>query len=739
MGVTSNGNDAHGSTENVELDQIDIDDFDDIDGGGKPLKFDPKFRGPTSKRSCTDIICCLVFVIFVGGLGVVGYFAFTFGNPRLLLYPMNSEKELCGFGTQKGKSYLLFYDLIACGRMGPGVFVDGCPTTQICVSKCPTENWMFAQAMNDKTKLKYCKPGVELTSTSKTIEQLIDQELCPAYILASKPVLNRCVPNALADLLDEAGTLAENLKNDNVTGLRDKNNQTVSTNDAVEALDAYGLFLKAKEYGEKVIQDVVASWWMIVVAYLITMFVSLLWIVLMRWIAGVMVWLTIFLFIGVFGFSSFWCFKSYMDVKDTEQSFHIHMAVLTFSFSQEKFWLAFGIISVIILAIVLLILLILCQRIRIAIALIKESSRAVGSMLMTLIFPVFIYVLEIGVIAYWLISSVYLASTGREPTFQLNTSEYILSNGSYDYSSIKQKTSSLFDEIPCDTAQNDTLSELCGVLKHAEEGKYTIYLQIFNLFMLFWMVNFCIALGEMALAGAFASYYWAFEKPRDIPTFPLLNSVGRCFRYHLGSLAFGSLIIAIIQIIRVLLEYVDHKLKGSDNPVAKFFMKCLKCCFWCLEKFIRFLNKNAYILIAIHGRNFCVSAKKAFMLILRNVVRVLVVDKVTDFLLLMGKLVVVGGIACASYFFFDGKIEFLRSYQPSLNFYVVPVVLVTMGSFVIASCFFSVYNMAVDTLFLCFLEDLERNDGSNEKPYFMPKNLMKILGKKNKHLADKED
>lgn len=36
------------------------------------------------------------------------------------------------------------------------------------------------------------------------------------------------------------------------------------------------------------------------------------------------------------------------------------------------------------------------------------------------------------------------------------------------------------------------------------------------------------------------------------------------------------------------------------------------------------------------------------------------------------------------------------------------------------------------------VEDLERNDGSEEKPYFMPKNMMKILGKKNKHLADKD-
>ena len=48
------------------------------------------------------------------------------------------------------------------------------------------------------------------------------------------------------------------------------------------------------------------------------------------------------------------------------------------------------------------------------------------------------------------------------------------------------------------------------------------------------------------------------------------------------------------------------------------------------------------------------------------------------------------------------------------------------------SCFFSVYSMAVDTLFLCFLEDLERNDGTPEKPYYMSKSMRKILGKMDK-------
>ena len=57
------------------------------------------------------------------------------------------------------------------------------------------------------------------------------------------------------------------------------------------------------------------------------------------------------------------------------------------------------------------------------------------------------------------------------------------------------------------------------------------YLQAFQLFMLFWIANFIVALGQMTLAGAFASYYWAFNKPKDIPNLPVLSSFKRTTRY----------------------------------------------------------------------------------------------------------------------------------------------------------------------------------------------------------------
>jgi len=58
-----------------------------------------------------------------------------------------------------------------------------------------------------------------------------------------------------------------------------------------------------------------------------------------------------------------------------------------------------------------------------------------------------------------------------------------------------------------------------------------IILEIFQVFMWLWVMNFIIALGQMTLAGAFASYYWAFDKSKDVPLLPVTFSLGRCVRY----------------------------------------------------------------------------------------------------------------------------------------------------------------------------------------------------------------
>jgi hypothetical protein len=46
---------------------------------------------------------------------------------------------------------------------------------------------------------------------------------------------------------------------------------------------------------------------------------------------------------------------------------------------------------------------------------------------------------------------------------------------------------------------------------------------------------------------------------------------------------------------------------------------------------------------------------------------------------------------------------------------------------------FSVYDMSLDTMLLCFCEDSSRNDGSAEKPYFMSDSLKHFVDNHHKH------
>ncbi len=107
--------------------------------------------------------------------------------------------------------------------------------------------------------------------------------------------------------------------------------------------------------------------------------------------------------------------------------------------------------------------------------------------------------------------------------------------------------------------------------------------------------------------------------------------------YHLGTAAFGSLIIAIIKTIRAVIAYIQRKAKKSKNKVLEYLMCVLQCFMWCLEKCMKFINKHAYILTSIYGYSFCKSARKAFFLLLRNILRVAAVNMVASFLLLIGK------------------------------------------------------------------------------------------------------
>ncbi|CAJ1060384.1 choline transporter-like protein 5 isoform X1 [Xyrichtys novacula] len=688
---------------------------------GEPRKFDPNFRGPVHNRSCTDVVCCVIFIIVILGYIILGTVAWLHGDIRKVVYPTDSHGQFCGQQntSNANKAILFYFNMLKCAN--PAVLINlQCPTTQLCVSKCPDRFATLLDAWNTKNweyYKKFCKPGFEIGS--KALTEVIRDEDCPPMIVPSKPFLQRCFP----DFITRNGILTVA----NQTIFTDGDNNKRSVSDLRDAAKNITQMLNAKEVGMKIFEDYANSWDWILIGLVITMVVSLVFILLLRFTAGVLLWLIIFGVIAAVAFGIWHCYWEFITLSGKPGA-NVTISDIGFitDFSiylqLSQTWLIFMISLSVIEAIIVIILIFLRKRLRIAIALLKEASRAISYTMSTLFYPIITFFLLAICIAFWAVIAVLLASSG---------------NAVYKVTPVDDKC--MYANITCSpkTFSQTNITKVCpgSQCMFAFYGGESVYhryifvLHLCNLFAFLWLVNFTIALGQCTLAGTFASYYWAHKKPSDIPVCPLYSSFSRAIRYHTGSLAFGSLILSVGQLIRIVLEYLDHKLKGSQNRCARFLISCLKCCFWCLEHAIRFINRNAYIMIAIYGKNFCTSSKDAFFLLMRNVIRVTVLDKVTDFLLLLGKLLISGSVGVLAFFFFTRKIPVIQEEVPSLNYYWVPLVTVIFGSYMIAHGFFSVYAMCVDTLFLCFCEDLERNDGSSSRPYYMSPGLHKILRK----------
>lgn len=67
--------------------------------------------------------------------------------------------------------------------------------------------------------------------------------------------------------------------------------------------------------------------------------------------------------------------------------------------------------------------------------------------------------------------------------------------------------------------------------------------------------------------------------------------------YHWASVAFGALIIAICQMIRIIFEYYRRKMGMMSREIkwVKVMLALTGWLLWLLENCIKYITKNAYI------------------------------------------------------------------------------------------------------------------------------------------------
>ena len=582
-----------------------------------------------------------------------------------------------------------------------------------------------------------CVYGVDPADTSTSIHALVERGHCAPYTLSSFPLLHRCVPVALHS----------------VTELLTAHTFNISTAQGVQInadtlTKAFNLMVRAMEVLLPTISDVASSKWVILGGLGCALQFSMFWIFFLRYFACILVW--VFLSAILFGFAVLFAFSSIRYLVLGGYSLEIGVGeininlgnftlgkegppidiegfqalwrnVIYYYWDMREIWLILSIVFGILFFLSAIIFVFLRNRIQLAVALIKEGSKAIGCMWSTLFWPLFpILLLVLAVLTCAGIGINLATLYGGEIPGMRNMTWNNIDEGILEFCG-EDNWYGKFETL------NGTARFTSCLLKSIIGDPWVPIIQAYNIFMGLWVLNFINCWGRTILAGSFATYYWAGGEPSQIPTFPLLGSIIRTTVFHLGSIAFGSFLLALVQYVRLLLMYLESLLKGKDIAITRFVLKCLQCLFYCLEHFLKYITKNAYILIASWGVNFCTAAKHSFHIITLNAIRVVVINKITCFIIFLVEIFATSFAVPMVYAYLTGIFPIPVHYNPTLHTFLIPLLIVGIGAFAISVYCFSVFQMAIDTLFMCAMEDLQRNDGSREKPYYMSKDLMEAL------------
>lgn len=254
-----------------------------------------------------------------------------------------------------------------------------------------------------------------------------------------------------------------------------------------------------------------------------------------------------------------------------------------------------------------------------------------------------------------------------------------------------------------------------------------------NVLALLWLSQFIVGCQQMLIAGAVATWFFTRDKRPAALRWPLARSGARLLRYHLGTVALGALCLAAVQALRAVFRVLQLAACGGRPPQTRC-TRCLlagcQCCAAAGERVLALLTRNAYIETALTGAPFCAAGRRATARLAENALRVLAINSVGDFVLLLGKVLVVAVTVALG-------VELLQR-KERVHHAWVPLVLAGVVAFLVAHCFVTVYEMTIDTIFLCFCEDCERNDGVG-RPYFMSRTLMQFVQDSKRALRVDED
>lgn len=662
-------------------------------------------------RKCRDIAFLVIFIAFWVAMIVNSSFGFNQGNPLRLTYGLDYKGNVCGDkNAQPGLRQLeLRYwlnpnQVYQSGLKGSEFKLAN--ARSICLLDCPFAsedqlNWVcdypdgdIHLSMDDWIDRNY--DYYEFLTPEMRNSSLQLQGPCYPVIFPSVNVYWSCQYIARASNIS--------LRHWQQMGGVNINEDIIIDKSIHRAINSRSSVLK------RYMADIGKAWPVLIVCGgFLPLFLSVIWLLMIRHFVAAMPWVTVALFnVLIVSVTMFYYLKAGWIGNDAISPIIGEHDPYIRIFGREIHHIrAVAVLMTFIMIVAVLTSIAIVRRILMATSVLKVAAKVIGEVQALIIFPIIPYTILAIFYMFWFSAALHLFSSGQVVQNDCNTNCC-----AYDLVSKR---------VNCD--------HCCGYSIH-----YTPHIGVailFHLFGCYWATQFFIACSSTVIAGSVASYYWARgETSPEIPFLPVFSSMKRLMRYGLGSIALGSLIVSFVESIRFMLESIRRKLKVSSTTPHSYIGKAAfhssRFCFRCIEWTIKSVNRNAYIMIAITGKSFCKASAIATELIINNILRIGRVNVIGDVILFLGKLCV--SLSSALFAFLMLDTHKYRSAHNKISSPVFPVVVCWGLGYVVATLFFAVVEMSIDTIILSFCQDSEEHQGTAQ---YAPPLLIETLNDQN--------
>jgi hypothetical protein len=221
---------------------------------------------------------------------------------------------------------------------------------------------------------------------------------------------------------------------------------------------------------------------------------------------------------------------------------------------------------------------------------------------------------------------------------------------------------------------------------------------VFCFFSFYWTSQVMANIVHTTVCGVFATYYFMAGSAQGMSKSPTVESFKRSCTTSIGSICFGSLIIAVIQTLRA----IANMARGDSDGIMAFLACLIDCLLACIEGLVEFVNKYAFAQVAIYGKGYIQAAKDTWTILKDRGVEQIINDNLIGNVWGMAAILSGALSGLATYLYL---IIAKPDFNATGNFTIVLVIMGFVMGLQICFTIGTVIDSGVVTTFVCLAED----------------------------------